>query len=199
MSVKANEESKRLKNAVMHYGNSADDYISGRCLVLNNLLMTGLALQVSAIEKMLKAIIGTKDLSCNLKSFNHNLTKLFNQVDQYRDYDISRFKYYIPKLEQIYEMRYRDNSIREFMFGGPDDEGVIDEFYIELVDQIQLMPEIKYCAGLLPIVFDPYDDIRQHKRWAILSNKALAKKLPKWKPLAERYFLSRYEAANRVS
>jgi hypothetical protein len=195
MSIKTQEEVKRLKHAVMHYGKSADDYISGRCLVLNNLLITGLVLQVSAIEKILKAMVGTKDTTCNLKAFNHNLTKLFNQVNQYQNYDIGRFGYYIPKLEQIYEMRYHDNSIKEFSFGGPYDDGVIDDFYIELVDQIQIIPEIKFTAGLPPIVFDPYDNIRQHKRWAMINNKALAKKYTKWQPLADKYFLSKYREA----
>ncbi len=181
--------SKRYRNAINFMGGSGEDYISGRCLVLNHLLIPGLILQVVAIEKMMKAIVACQDQAGNVKPFKHNLTMLFNEINQYPEYDIGRFEYYIPKLEHIYKLRYHDGKrTNGFSYGGPDDEGVIDDFYIELVDQILLIPEFKYRCGLLETVFDPFDQYRQFKRWAYKCNTALAKKIEKWRPFSEVYF-----------
>lgn len=59
--------------------------------------------------------------------------------------------------------------------------------YIELTDQIQIHPEIKYKSGLLSIVFDNYDQLRQYKRWALKENKPLEKRLPSWTVLHQKY------------
>ena len=181
--------SKRYRNVSMSMSGSGQDYISGRCLVMNHFLIPGLILQVVGIEKMMKAITACEDSEGNIKKARHDLQKLFNEVCTYPDYDIKRFSHYIPKMEEIYRMRYHDSErvSNSFTYGGPVDNGVLDDFYAELLDQIKLIPEFKYRCGLMAMIFDPYD--RQNKKWALLNNPYLAYKIPKWKPMSEKYYL----------
>lgn len=179
-------ELRRIKHANVFFTDSAYDYISGRCLCLNNLGSVGVILQVQAIEKIMKAMIAEKNPSFNFKKVSHDLMKAFDIISQDKSYNISQFEGELDKLMQIYLMRYNDQRPGGITLGNRDNY-ILDEIYVELTDQIQIHPEIKFKSGLMSIVFDKYDQLRQYKRWALKENKPLDKRLPSWTVLHKAY------------
>ncbi len=181
MSKDLGSKMRRLTHTTNLLGNSSYEYVAGRCLQYNELFLQGMPMLALSIEKILKAIICEKDDNFKPKSLNHNIGKLFRVVNQFRDYDVSRFENYMPKLEQLYSMRYHDNPSRGTGLSlGPPDFEMIDDIYIELADQIKLMPDIKFRCGLHALLFDKYDRLPKVKQWALKNNKALAIKIPQW-------------------
>lgn len=181
-------ETKRLKDTTNLLGSSAEEYIAARCLTINHMSFVAYPLFAVSIEKILKAIICEKNSALSPKSMGHNIVKLFNEVNQFKDYDVAKYESYIPKLEKLYNVRYHDSGkVGEFTMGLTDYD-TIDDIYIELADQINIIPEIKVRCGLMPIIFDKYDQYRPVKHWAFMNNKALSKKLPGWNVYHNKYY-----------
>ena len=85
-----------------------DDYLAARILINHNLLLQGVFMANTAIEKHLKAILIYK--GDNFK-FTHKTTALLEEIKEFDDKLYQQFDIpYLALIEQCYQLRYIDSA-----------------------------------------------------------------------------------------
>ncbi len=144
---------RKNQSALLMFGQAGEDYISSRCLLLNNLL-TGLTLSSQAIEKILKSFILLEDgVSTKLKGKDlHNPFKLKEELKNKRDYRLDKFDNLLKKLYGHYQSRYFDNKDSSKV-KSTDELNDVDELWIYLIKIIPLPEEVKYRTSFFTTLF----------------------------------------------
>ena len=103
-------ENKKLINL---HSIASDDYVSYRCLYLNEMLDQAYVLAEQAIEKELKLILLAINSEENMRKFNnHRIEKLINRIQSLSDLGLDKFLVLGKRLSDTYEVfRYPDNKI----------------------------------------------------------------------------------------
>ena len=161
--------------ALMMFHGSADDYISSRCLIFNN-LTTGFSLYAQAVEKFLKALIffstGKKP---RLERINwHNPYELKLELQQHKDYGLDRFDDLLRRLHGHFQTRYLDNADRSNKMSGAE----LDEFdalWMHLFDLLPIPAEVKYRLWFPHNILDKrtVKYWPSFRYWATVNNKFL--------------------------
>jgi hypothetical protein len=161
--------------AQMMFGSSADDYISSRCLISNN-LTTGFSLYAQAIEKFLKALIFLESgQEPQLARFNwHNPYKLKLQLQKHKDYGLDRFDELLQRLLGHFQTRYFDNADQSNKMSG-DELDEFDGLWMHLFDLAPFPPEVKYRLWFPHIILDrrTVEYWPSFRHWATVNNKFL--------------------------
>lgn len=139
------------------YRISSDDYISFRCLYLNQMLNQAYVMAEQAIEKQLKLLLLLLNPEENIKRFNdHKIERLIKRVQSYSDLKLFDFIATGERLSETYEMfRYPDNRIGKINYSwGGNEIDEIDCFFFHLIDVSLLPEEIMFRTGLMVSIFE---------------------------------------------
>lgn len=166
--------------AQIMFGDSGNDYIAARCLILNTLFMQGCIFYAQAVEKMFKALIflETKRKS-NLHNNNlHNPFLLKEELKSAKDYQIDKYDELLKRVYGHWQHRYFDNKYKsQSMSSSELDE--YDILWMHLFEQAPFPVEVKYRLQFTPFLFDEevlkYQPAYRH--WATFENKSLLPKL----------------------
>ena len=171
---KVMEFSRKNQNAMIFLYQSQIDYISARCLMLNN-LFTSLIFGCQAIEKMLKAYISLEIKPKKVPRI-HDLYELKNTINFSKNLNLDNFNELLQRLYGHYQSRYYDN--KEIIKQSSGDELYeMDELFFYLLDNIPIPLEVKFRGFLFAHLFEKNLSIWGYRKWTILKNKALNRRI----------------------
>ncbi len=168
---------RKNQYATLMFCSAAEDYISSRCLILNN-LFTGFTLISQSVEKLLKAVIfletGQKTNSKGLD--RHNPYILKEELQEKVDYGLNQFDGLLKRLYGHFQARYFDNKdmIRNM---STKEIREVDDLWIYLLEKAPFPLEVKYRLSFFGFLFDEDALKLGYRYWATHNNKALMGKL----------------------
>jgi len=130
---------------------AAHDYAAAGCLLFNG-MFEGLVLGAQAIEKCLKAYLIFADPQRPVKALNHSLPKPLTEATAlFPQLPLQGFVPLAEKFRRHYQARYPDNPDASTIKATADLRE-LDEFIIFLNENMPCPHNVKYRAGIYPLI-----------------------------------------------
>jgi hypothetical protein len=142
---------------MLYYG--MNDYLGGRCCILNGLPHQGSIMNAQGVEKALKAQIRLRGDKEKFRSLSHNIVKMSKMLIAEYGFDLHKYLEIIEKLNYHYNHRYprleEEGNVMELERGWDFDElHETDELMFFLFENMPVPDEVKYCCGMYTILFN---------------------------------------------
>jgi hypothetical protein len=177
----------------------ASDYAAARCLLMNG-HFPGLELGARAIEKALKAFLLLDNPARKVRSLNHSLPRLVNEVAALHPHlNLLRFMPQLQRFGSHFQARYPDNPDGSKSMSTAELEP-LDEVVIFLNENLPIPRNVQSVSGLYGMVaawqlFQRQPGaplaVRVWLAWLTPQNKPLAPLLPR--------IAADYDAANQIN
>lgn len=161
--------------ATMRFMEAGDDYVSARCLLLNN-FFPGFVLLSQSVEKMLKAMYFlTTGSKVPLKGPDlHNPFLIKQEISKFVNYDLDKYDELLKRLYGHYQWRYYENKGKSPGMG-TDELRDFDLLWLHLFEKLPMPIEMKYRSKFTALLLDEElqdDYFTNFRLWLLTSNDA---------------------------